>query len=101
MTKSVTIQRGDTKNFSYKSMESVNKGSTLLSIALVRNISEILGFSELTSNEIPTPNFEPIVDTTSPPLLIRGIDDAECDLEKDILLLEAMPKFKLALITTG
>ncbi|GJU87080.1 reverse transcriptase domain-containing protein [Tanacetum coccineum] len=58
-----------------------------------------------------TPSFEPIVDTTSPTLTPfegsdfileeieaelsdtsykSGIDDAECDLEKDILLLEAI-----------
>ncbi|GJZ06359.1 hypothetical protein Tco_0540152, partial [Tanacetum coccineum] len=72
---------------------------------------EILGFSELSANGNSTPYFEPIVDTTSPTLTPfegsdfileeieaelsdtsykSGIDDAECDLEKDILLLEAI-----------
>ncbi|GJY55245.1 reverse transcriptase domain-containing protein [Tanacetum coccineum] len=68
-------------------------------------------FSEVLANENSTPSFEPIVDTTSPTLTPfegsdfileeieaelsdtsykSGIDDAECDLEKDILLLEAI-----------
>ncbi|GJX95068.1 reverse transcriptase domain-containing protein [Tanacetum coccineum] len=72
---------------------------------------EILGFSEVLANGNSTPSFEPIVDTTSPTLTPfegsdfileeieaelsdtsykSGIDDAECDLEKDILLLEAI-----------
>ncbi|GJZ63330.1 hypothetical protein Tco_0619751 [Tanacetum coccineum] len=71
----------------------------------------VLGFSEILANENSTPSFEPIVDTTSPTLTPfegsdfileeieaelsdtsykSGIDDAECDLEKDILLLEAI-----------
>ncbi|GJU16847.1 hypothetical protein Tco_1144813 [Tanacetum coccineum] len=72
---------------------------------------EFLGFSEVLANGNSTPYFEPIVDTTSPTLTPfegsdfileeieaelfdtsykSGIDDAECDPEKDILLLEAI-----------
>ncbi|GJV30489.1 reverse transcriptase domain-containing protein [Tanacetum coccineum] len=72
---------------------------------------EVLGFSNVIASGNPTPSFEPIVDTTSPTLTPfegsdfileeieaelsdtsykSGIDDAECDLEKDILLLEAI-----------
>ncbi|GKC19695.1 reverse transcriptase domain-containing protein, partial [Tanacetum coccineum] len=68
-------------------------------------------FSEVLANGNSTPYFEPIVDTTSPTLTPfegsdfileeieaelsdtsykSGIDDAECDPEKDILLLEAI-----------
>ncbi|GJX89515.1 reverse transcriptase domain-containing protein [Tanacetum coccineum] len=71
----------------------------------------ILGFSKVLANGNSTPYFEPIVDTTSPTLTPfegsdfileeieaelsdisykSGIDDAECDPEKDILLLEAI-----------
>ncbi|GJV64848.1 hypothetical protein Tco_1475676 [Tanacetum coccineum] len=52
--------------------------------------SRILGFSELLVNENSTPSFEQIVDTILPPHSFEGIDDAECDLKKDILLLEAI-----------
>ncbi|GJS57015.1 reverse transcriptase domain-containing protein [Tanacetum coccineum] len=73
--------------------------------------SRFLGFSEVLANGNSTPSFEPIVDTTSPTLTPfegsdfileeieaelsdtsykSGIDDAECDPEKDILLLEAI-----------
>ncbi|GJV83494.1 reverse transcriptase domain-containing protein [Tanacetum coccineum] len=70
-----------------------------------------VGFSEVLANGNSTPYFEPIVDTTSPTLTPfegsdfileeieaelsdtsykSGIDDAECDPENDILLLEAI-----------
>ncbi|GJV33950.1 reverse transcriptase domain-containing protein [Tanacetum coccineum] len=107
---SVTFKVGDTKNFSYNAMESVNKVD-FIDIACEEYSQEILGFSELSANGNSTPYFEPIVDTTSPTLTPfegsdfileeieaelsdtsykSGIDDAECDLEKDILLLEAI-----------
>ncbi|GJR09469.1 reverse transcriptase domain-containing protein [Tanacetum coccineum] len=107
---SVTFKVGDTKNFSYNAMESVNKVD-FIDIACEEYSQEILGFSEVSANGNSTPYFEPIVDTTSPTLTPfegsdfileeieaelsdtsykSGIDDAECDLEKDILLLEAI-----------
>ncbi|GJT45004.1 hypothetical protein Tco_0953719 [Tanacetum coccineum] len=58
--KSVTFKVGDTKNFSYNAMESVNKVD-FIDIACEEYSQEIL-----------------------------GIDDDQCDLEKDILLLEAI-----------
>ncbi|GJQ99279.1 reverse transcriptase domain-containing protein [Tanacetum coccineum] len=108
--KSVTFKVGDTKNFSYNAMESVNKVD-FIDIACEEYSQEILGFSEVSANGNSTPYFEPIVDTTSPTLTPfegsdfileeieaelsdtsykSGIDDAECDPEKDILLLEAI-----------
>ncbi|GKD81368.1 hypothetical protein Tco_1348207 [Tanacetum coccineum] len=107
---SVTFKVGDTKNFSYNAIESVNKVDCI-DIACEEYSQEILGFSEVLANGNSTPYFEPIVDTTSPTLTPfegsdfileeiegelsdtsykSGIDDAECDLEKDILLLEAI-----------
>ncbi|GJR84062.1 reverse transcriptase domain-containing protein [Tanacetum coccineum] len=107
---SVTFKVGDTKNFSYNAIESVNKVD-FIDIACEEYSQEILGFSEVLANGNSTPSFEPIVDTTSPTLTPfegsdfileeieaelsdtsykSGIDDAECDLEKDILLLEAI-----------
>ncbi|GJS89562.1 hypothetical protein Tco_0772198 [Tanacetum coccineum] len=108
--KSVTFKVGDTKNFSYNAMESVNKVD-FIDIACEEYSQEVLGFSEVLANGNSTPYFEPIVDTTSPTLTPfegsdfileeieaelsdtsykSGIDDAECDPEKDILLLEAI-----------
>ncbi|GJZ10093.1 reverse transcriptase domain-containing protein [Tanacetum coccineum] len=108
--KSVTFKVGDTKNFSYNAMESVNK-INLIDIACEEYSQEFLGFSEVLANGNSTPYFEPIVDTTSPTLTPfegsdfileeieaelsdtsykSGIDDAECDPENDILLLEAI-----------
>ncbi|GJZ69361.1 reverse transcriptase domain-containing protein [Tanacetum coccineum] len=57
---SVTFKVGDTKKFSYNAIESVNKVD-FIDIACEEYSQEIL-----------------------------GIDDAECDLKKDILLLEAI-----------
>ncbi|GJS10224.1 reverse transcriptase domain-containing protein [Tanacetum coccineum] len=107
---SVTFKVGDTKNFSYNAMESVNK-INLIDIACEEYSQEFLGFSEVLANGNSIPYLEPIVDTTSPTLTPfegsdfileeieaelsdtsykSGIDDAECDPEKDILLLEAI-----------
>ncbi|GJS33295.1 reverse transcriptase domain-containing protein [Tanacetum coccineum] len=107
---SVTFKVGDTKNFSYNAMESVNKVD-FIDIACEEYSQEILGFSKVLANGNSTPYFEPIVDTTSPTLTPfegsdfileeieaelsdtsykSGIDDAECDPENDILLLEAI-----------
>ncbi|GJR81558.1 reverse transcriptase domain-containing protein [Tanacetum coccineum] len=57
----------DTKNFSYNAMESVNKVD-FIDIACEEYSQEILGFSEVLANGNSTPDFEPIVDTTSPTL---------------------------------
>ncbi|GJT84954.1 reverse transcriptase domain-containing protein [Tanacetum coccineum] len=65
--KSVTFKVGDTKNFSYNAMESVNKVD-FIDIACEEYSQEILGFSEVLANGNSTPYFEPIVDTTSPTL---------------------------------
>ncbi|GKA18018.1 hypothetical protein Tco_0697855 [Tanacetum coccineum] len=83
----------------------------LIDIACEEYSQEFLGFSEVLANGNSTPYFEPIVDTTSPTLTPfegsdfileeieaelsdtsykTGIDDAECDPENDILLLEAI-----------
>ncbi|GJX41389.1 reverse transcriptase domain-containing protein [Tanacetum coccineum] len=107
---SVTFKVGDTKNFSYNARESVNKVN-LIDIACEEYSQEFLGFSEVLANGNSIPYLEPIVDTTSPTLTPfegsdfileeieaelsdtsykSGIDDAECDPEKDILLLEAI-----------
>ncbi|GJT07821.1 reverse transcriptase domain-containing protein [Tanacetum coccineum] len=116
---SVTFKVGDTKNFSYNARESVNKVN-LIDIACEEYSQEFLGFSEVLANGNSIPYLEPIVDTTSPTLTPfegsdfileeieaelsdtsykSGIDDAECDPEKDILLLEAI--LNIELITTS
>ncbi|GJU84901.1 reverse transcriptase domain-containing protein [Tanacetum coccineum] len=74
----VTFKVGDTKNFSYNTIESVNKVE-FIDIACEEYSQEILGFLEVLANGNSTPSFEPI-----------RIDDAECDPEEDILLLEAI-----------
>ncbi|GJS27340.1 hypothetical protein Tco_0487960 [Tanacetum coccineum] len=109
-TRCLSLLRCDTKKFSYNSHESFNKDH-LIDIACEEYSQEFLGFSEVLANGNSTPYFEPIVDTTSPTLTPfegsdfileeieaelsdtsykTGIDDAECDPENDILLLEAI-----------
>ncbi|GJZ02590.1 reverse transcriptase domain-containing protein [Tanacetum coccineum] len=61
---SVTFKVGDTKNFSYNAMESVNK-INLIDIACEEYSQEFLGFSEVLANGNSIPYLEPIVDTTS------------------------------------
>ncbi|GJY56537.1 reverse transcriptase domain-containing protein [Tanacetum coccineum] len=84
---SVTFKVGDTKNFSYNAMESVNKVD-FIDIACEEYSQEILGFSEVLANGNSTPYFEPIVDTTSPTLTpFEGSDfileEIEAELSDD------------------
>ncbi|GJT10102.1 reverse transcriptase domain-containing protein [Tanacetum coccineum] len=77
--KSVTFKVGDTKNFSYNAMESVNKVD-FIDIACEEYSQEILGFSKVLANGNSTPYFDRFVDTTSHPH----------SFENDLLLLEAI-----------
>ncbi|GJT50649.1 reverse transcriptase domain-containing protein [Tanacetum coccineum] len=93
---SVTFKVGDTKNFSYNAIESVNKVD-FIDIACEEYSQEILGFSEVSANGNSTPYFEPIVDTTSPTLtpfegtLITSSHHAKNfpELEKELMICEA------------
>ncbi|GKD78442.1 hypothetical protein Tco_1341063 [Tanacetum coccineum] len=110
--KSMIFKVGDTKNFSYNAIESVNKVD-FIDIACEEYSQEILGFSEVLAIEDPgaIPISIKSTDTTSPTLTPfegsdfileeieaelsdtsykSGIDDAECDPEEDILLLETI-----------
>ncbi|GJX34884.1 reverse transcriptase domain-containing protein [Tanacetum coccineum] len=82
--KSVTFKVGDTKNFSYNAMESVNKVD-FIDIACEEYSQEILGFSELSANGNSTLIFEPIVDTTSPTLTpFKGSDFILEEIEAEL-----------------
>ncbi|GKA77437.1 reverse transcriptase domain-containing protein [Tanacetum coccineum] len=76
---SVTFKVGDTKNFSYNAIESVNKVD-FIDIACEEYSQEILGFSEVLANGNSTPYFEPIVDTTSPTLTPFEGSDCRIDI---------------------
>ncbi|GJR63881.1 reverse transcriptase domain-containing protein [Tanacetum coccineum] len=105
---SVTFKVGDTKTFSYNTIESVNR-IDVIDVACEEFTQEVLGFSNISESGNPTPTLEPIL-STSPPFLtpfrggefmleeieghlddnsfLPGIDDADCDPEGDLLLLE-------------
>ncbi|GJW63299.1 reverse transcriptase domain-containing protein [Tanacetum coccineum] len=83
---SVTFKVGDTKNFSYNAIESVNKVD-FIDIACEEYSQEILGFSEVLANGNSTPSFEPIVDTTSPTLTpFEGSDFILEEIEAELLI---------------
>ncbi|GJY65898.1 hypothetical protein Tco_0468136 [Tanacetum coccineum] len=105
---SVTFKVGDTKSFSYNTIESVNR-IDVIDVACEEFAQEVLGFSNISESGNPTPTLEPILSTSPPPLtLFRGgefmleeieshladnsflprIDDADCDPEGDLLHLE-------------
>ncbi|GKD24992.1 hypothetical protein Tco_1231206, partial [Tanacetum coccineum] len=83
-----------------------------------KSVTFKVGFSKVLANRNSTPYFVPIVNTTSPTLTPfegsdfileeievelsdtsykSGIDDVECDPEKDILLLEARTSLLLGI----
>ncbi|GJW66469.1 reverse transcriptase domain-containing protein [Tanacetum coccineum] len=105
---SVTFKVGDTKTFSYNTIESVNR-IDVIDVACEEFAQEVLGFSNISESGNPTPTLEPILSTSPPSLTpFRGgefmleeieghladnsflprIDDANCDPEGDLLLLE-------------
>ncbi|GJT06386.1 reverse transcriptase domain-containing protein [Tanacetum coccineum] len=82
---SVIFKVGDTKNFSYNAMESVNKVD-FIDIASEEYSQEILGFSEVLANGNSTPNFDqelmmpnviPRLDILSLEAILKILSDGE------------------------
>ncbi|GJY39273.1 reverse transcriptase domain-containing protein [Tanacetum coccineum] len=110
---SVTFKFGDTRTFSYKIVESVNRVD-VINMACEEYSQEVLGFSDVIASGNPTPYYDPIVSTSSPTLTPFGdsdfllleeadaflaleddptspeVDHSYYDSEGDILLLEAI-----------
>ncbi|GJS20270.1 reverse transcriptase domain-containing protein [Tanacetum coccineum] len=108
---SVTFKVGDTKTFSYNTIESVNQ-IDVIDVACEKFAQEVLGFSNFSESGNPTPTLELILSTSPPSLtpfrggeflleeieghladnsFLPGIDDANCDPEGDLLLIEKLP----------
>nr|GEV26104.1 reverse transcriptase domain-containing protein [Tanacetum cinerariifolium] len=106
---SLTLKCGDKPSISYNNFQSLNKVD-LIDTTYKEYSQEVLGFSNV-SNEVSTPNFEPIVSNSSPTLTPfnecdfyleeikdclnddsnpKEVEDSEFDMEKDILILEAL-----------
>ncbi|GJY35770.1 reverse transcriptase domain-containing protein [Tanacetum coccineum] len=104
---SVTFKVGDTKTFSYNTIESVNR-IDVIDVACEEFAQEVLGFLNISKSGNPTPTLEMILSTSPPSLtpfrggeflleeieghladnsFLPGIDDANCDPEGDFLLL--------------
>ncbi|GJR68411.1 reverse transcriptase domain-containing protein [Tanacetum coccineum] len=105
---SVTFTVGDTKTFSYNTIESINR-IDVIDVAYEEFAQEVLGFLNISKSGNPTPTLESILSTSPPPLtpfkggeftleeikghladnsFLPGIDDANCDPKGDLLLLE-------------
>ncbi|GKD35535.1 reverse transcriptase domain-containing protein [Tanacetum coccineum] len=63
---SITFKVGDTKTFSYNTIESANRVD-VIDVACEEFAQEVLGFSNISKSGNPTPTLEPIL-STSPPL---------------------------------
>nr|GEX32174.1 hypothetical protein [Tanacetum cinerariifolium] len=110
---SLTLKCGDTPSISYNKFESLNK-IDLIDATCEEYSQEVLGFSDVVASGNPTPYYEPIVSNSSPPLtpfdesdfllfeeadafividdepISQKIDATYYDLERDILILEAL-----------
>nr|GEY22727.1 reverse transcriptase domain-containing protein [Tanacetum cinerariifolium] len=110
---SLTLKYGDTPSISYNNFESLNKVD-LIDATCEEYSQEVLGFSDVVSNEVSTPYFEPIVSNSSQNLtpfnesdfllieeadafiavddepISSEIDATYYDPEGDILILEAL-----------
>nr|GFB93353.1 transposon Ty3-I Gag-Pol polyprotein [Tanacetum cinerariifolium] len=110
---SLTLKCGDTPSISYNNLESLNKVD-LIDVTCKEYSQEVLGFSDVVSNEISTPYYEPIILNSSQnltpfnasdfllleeayafiaiddELISSNIDATYYDPEGDILILEAL-----------
>nr|GFC31445.1 reverse transcriptase domain-containing protein [Tanacetum cinerariifolium] len=106
---SLTLKCGDKPSISYNNLQSLNKVD-LINATCEEFSQEVLGFSDV-ANEVSTPHFEPIVSNSSPTLSpfnesdfhleeiedclnndsnSEEIEDSQFDMERDILILEAL-----------
>nr|GEZ35097.1 reverse transcriptase domain-containing protein [Tanacetum cinerariifolium] len=106
---SLTLKCGDKPSISYNNFQSLNKVD-LIDATCEDYSQEVLGFSNV-ANEVSTPYFEPIVSNYFPTLTpfnesdfyleeiedclnnnsnSEEFDDSEFDMERDILILEAL-----------
>ncbi|GKB22990.1 reverse transcriptase domain-containing protein [Tanacetum coccineum] len=107
---SITFKVGDTKTFSYNTIESVNRVD-VIDVACKEFAQEVLGFSNISKSGNPTPTLEPIVSTSPTSLtpieggdfileeikacltsesIPPGIDDADFDPKEDLLTFERL-----------
>nr|GEU50724.1 reverse transcriptase domain-containing protein [Tanacetum cinerariifolium] len=81
---SLTLKCGDTPSISYNNFESLNKVN-LINATCEEYSQEVLGFTDVVSNEVSTPYYEPIVSNNSQTLTPFN--------ESDFLLLEEADAF--------
>nr|GFC85088.1 reverse transcriptase domain-containing protein [Tanacetum cinerariifolium] len=110
---SLTLKCGDTPSISYNNIESLNKVD-LIDATCEEYSQKVLGFTEVVSNEVSSPSYEPIVSNSSQNLtpfsasdfllleevdafiaiddepISSNIDATYYDPEGDILILEAL-----------
>nr|GEW10503.1 reverse transcriptase domain-containing protein [Tanacetum cinerariifolium] len=107
---SFMLKCGDTPSISYNSFESLNKVD-LIDATCAEYSQEVLGFSDVVTNEVSTLYFEPIISNSSQNLTPfnesdfyleeiedclnndsnpEEIEDSEFDMKRDILILEAL-----------
>nr|GEW91650.1 reverse transcriptase domain-containing protein [Tanacetum cinerariifolium] len=106
---SLTLKCGDKPSISYNNFQSLNKVD-LIDATCEEYSQKVLGFADI-ANEVSTPHFEPIFSNSSPTLTpfnesdfyleeikdclnddsnSEEIEDFEFDMERDILILEAL-----------
>nr|GEW09502.1 reverse transcriptase domain-containing protein [Tanacetum cinerariifolium] len=107
---SLMLKCGDTPSISYNNFDSLNKVD-LIDATCGEYLQKVLGFSDVVASGNPTPYYEPVVSNSSPTLTPFGesdfileeiedylcndsnpieIEDSEFDMERDILILEAL-----------
>ncbi|GJR94548.1 reverse transcriptase domain-containing protein [Tanacetum coccineum] len=107
---SITFKVGDTKTFSYNTIESVNRVD-VVDIACEEFAQEVLGFLKISKSGNPNPTLEPILSTSPPSLtpfeggnfileeikaclisksIPPGINDADFNPKEDLLTLERL-----------
>ncbi|GJR08820.1 hypothetical protein Tco_0791472 [Tanacetum coccineum] len=106
----ITFKVGQTSRYSYNNAKSVNR-IDVIDVSCEEYAQEVLGFLDSSKSGNPTPSLDPILSTSFPSLtpfeggdfileeieacltndsIPPGIDDADFDLEGDLLLLEKL-----------
>ncbi|GKE79712.1 reverse transcriptase domain-containing protein, partial [Tanacetum coccineum] len=87
---SITFKVGDTKTFSYNTIESVNQFD-VINVACEEFAQEVLGFSNISKSGNPTPALEPILSTSPPSLTPFEGDDFILEEIKACLISKSIP----------
>nr|GEX63202.1 putative reverse transcriptase domain-containing protein [Tanacetum cinerariifolium] len=94
---SLTLKCGDTPSISYNNFQSLNKVD-LIDVTCEEYSQEVLGFTDVVSEEVSTPYYEPIVSNSSQNLTPEPKNQSSDDIPPEVELKELPPHLEYAFL---